>query len=200
MTIQHLVAFNLALVAAMASPGPALLVAIRTTLSAGRKAGIRLGCGLGLMASTWTMAALLGLEVVFRLFPWAYVLTKTLGAVYLVYIAYKTWRGAHERASAGDKSIRRAFLQGLLINLLNPKSVLFAAAVLVVVFPQDMSAAENLIVVANHLLMELAFYTTVAFCLSSKVVSTRYLRAKALIDRAASVVLATLGLRLLFSR
>jgi threonine/homoserine/homoserine lactone efflux protein len=40
MTIEHLIAFNIALFAAIASPGPALLVAIQTTLSSGRTAGM----------------------------------------------------------------------------------------------------------------------------------------------------------------
>ena len=72
MTIEHLIAFNLALLAAIASPRPALLMAVRTALSAGRRAGIAMGCGLGLMAAAWTLMALLGLEAIFRLFPWAY--------------------------------------------------------------------------------------------------------------------------------
>ena len=40
MAAEHLVAFNLALLVAIASPGPALLVALQTTLSAGRNAGM----------------------------------------------------------------------------------------------------------------------------------------------------------------
>ena len=45
MTLELFVAFNIALIAALASPGPALLVAIQTTLSRGRAAGIANGCG-----------------------------------------------------------------------------------------------------------------------------------------------------------
>lgn len=200
MTIGHLIAFNLALLAAIVSPGPALLVAIRTTLSGGRKAGIGIGLGLGTMAATWTMAALLGFEVVFQLFPWAYSAAKTLGAAYLVYIAYKMWRGARNPIAARGCLVRHAFVQGLSINLLNPKSVLFAAAVLVVVFPQDMNVVENALVVGNHLLVELVFYTILAFGMSSEAVSARYLRAKVYLDRTASVILGALGVRLLTSR
>jgi threonine/homoserine/homoserine lactone efflux protein len=69
MSLGHLIAFNVALLAAILSPGPAFLIAVKTTLSAGRKAGIAVGGGLGLMASTWTLLALLGLDAVFVLFP-----------------------------------------------------------------------------------------------------------------------------------
>ncbi|MEO1155520.1 MAG: LysE family translocator, partial [Pseudomonadota bacterium] len=62
MEITHLIAFNLALLAALASPGPALLLAIRNTLAGGQAAGIATGLGLALVAAIWTMAALMGLN------------------------------------------------------------------------------------------------------------------------------------------
>ncbi len=62
MNAAHLIAFNLTLLAALASPGPAMLVALRTTLIAGRRAGILLGLGLGTAAAVWTMLSLLGLN------------------------------------------------------------------------------------------------------------------------------------------
>ena len=200
MTIGQLIAFNLALLAAIVSPGPALLVAIRTTLGEGRKAGIAIGLGLGTMAATWTLAALLGFELVFQLFPWAYAAVKTLGAAYLVYVAYKMWRGARDPIVAHRRLVQHAFIQGVSINLLNPKSVLFAAAVLIVVFPQSMSAVDNALVVGNHLLVESVFYTTLAFAMSSAAVSARYLRAKVYLDRTAALILGALGVRLLTSR
>ena len=68
---DHLLAFNLTLLAALASPGPALLLALRTSLVAGPRAGIATGLGLGAMAAGWTALALLGLEAVFVVVPWA---------------------------------------------------------------------------------------------------------------------------------
>ncbi|MEM7724509.1 MAG: LysE family transporter, partial [Pseudomonadota bacterium] len=72
MDLAHLIAFNLALLAAIASPGPSLLFLIRTTLAEGRAAGLAAAIGLGVMAALWTGAALLGLDALFSLFPWAY--------------------------------------------------------------------------------------------------------------------------------
>ena len=103
MTVEHLVAFNVALIAAVMSPGPALLVAMQTTLGSGRRAGIAIGIGLACMASTWTLLALLGLEAVFQIVPWAYLAVKTVGAVYLLYIAWQMWRGAGDRIEPGHR-------------------------------------------------------------------------------------------------
>lgn len=200
MSIEHLLAFNIALFAAIASPGPALLVAIQTSLSSGRAAGVAIGCGLGLMASIWTLMALLGLEAVFRLFPWAYVTAKIAGAIYLLYIAWQMWAGAKKDIRTRITPAKRAFRQGFMINVLNPKSMLFAAAVLIVIFPSNMTIFENAIVVLNHLIVEIMFYTALAFGMSTQAVSQRYTSAKVYIDRTASVVLGALGLRLLLSR
>jgi len=200
MFIEQLLAFNLALFMAIASPGPALLVAIQTTVSAGRRSGVAIGCGLALMAAMWTLMALLGLEVVFTIFPWAYAAMKTLGAIYLIYIAWNMWQGARDEIQTTAKPTRKSFKQGILINALNPKSVLFAAAVLVVIFPASMSWTDNVIVVVNHLVIELVFYIALAFGMSTAAVRKTYLKMKAYIDRFASVVLGGLGVRLLSDR
>lgn len=200
MTIEQLLGFNLALIVAIASPGPALLVAIQTTVSAGRRSGIAIGCGLALMAAMWTLMALLGLDAVFTIFPWAYAVMKTVGALYLIYIAWNMWRGARDEIETTIKPARNSFKQGLLINVLNPKSVLFAAAVLVVIFPASMSWTDNLIVVVNHLVVEVIFYIALAFGMSTSAVNRAYLKMKVYIDRFASVVLGGLGIRLLADR
>jgi threonine/homoserine/homoserine lactone efflux protein len=110
------------------------------------------------------------------------------------------WVHAPRKINASAQLPNRAFRQGFLINLLNPKSMLFAAAVPIIAFPPDMSPAQNGLIVANHLGVEMIFYTTLAFGMSSQAVSTRYLRAKAVLDRVAAAVLGALGLRLLLSR
>lgn len=200
MSIEYFLAFNIALLAALMSPGPALLVAIRTTLSEGRSAGIAVGCGLGSMAGIWTLAALLGLEGIFRFVPWAYSMAKLAGGLYLIYIAWNTWRGAKNPVADSAKPRMRALRDGMLVNLSNPKSVLFAAAVLIVIFPPGMTMLEKGVVVLNHFLVEVSFYSLLAVAMSIGAVSRTYLGAKVFLDRFAAVVLGALGLRLLLQR
>lgn len=203
MTFTSLLAFNLALLAALASPGPALLLSLKTTLSSGRLAGIACGLGLGFMAAIWTTAALLGLGTIFRLFPWAYLLIKTLGAAYLLYVAYGMWRGAHDplpESTSKAPRLHRAFLTGALVNLGNPKSVLFAASMLVVIFPAGLTLAEKGLIVLNHLAVEWIVYTLFALALSTPRARAGYLALKPLFDRIAATLLTALGLRLLLGK
>ncbi|MCF3594144.1 LysE family translocator [Rhodobacteraceae bacterium LMO-12] len=201
----HLIAFNFTLLAALASPGPAMLVAIRATLLGGRSHGIATGLGLGTMAALWTGTALLGLDALLALFPWAYLTLKVIGATYLIWIAIQTWRHATTPLSTADSAValprrRRAFLSGVLVNFANPKAVLFAASVLVVIFPSNLSGGEKLLIVTNHMLVEFTAYILFALALSTGPARDSYLRLKPLFDRTAAAVLGTLGLRLLIDR
>lgn len=200
MTTAQLIAFNLTLLAAMAAPGPALLYALRQSVAGGFATGVATGAGLGLMAALWTGAALLGLNAVFALVPWTYLALKTAGALYLLWIAVQMWRSAHQPVSDSARPGARAFLGGLLVNLANPKSVLFAGAVLVVIFPPDLSLGAKAVIVANHFVVELIVYSLFAAFLSSAPARAGYLRLKPIIDRTAAVILGALGLRLLFGR
>ena len=200
MTLAQLLAFNLALLVAMFSPGPALFVAVQTNLSAGRRSGITVGAGLGLVAATWTLLALAGFAAVFELFPAAYVTARIAGVAYLLFIAYRMWRNASKPVGELPEPARRAFRQGLFINVFNPKAVLFAAAVLIAIFPGGLGAVNSVVIAVNHLLIELSFYTVLALVLNTGAVAGRYLRAKTWIDRGAAAVLGALGLRILLSR
>jgi len=199
--LAHLIAFNLALLAAIASPGPSLLFLIKTSLAGGRTVGVAAAAGLALMAALWTLTALLGLDGIFRLFPWLYGTLKVFGAAYLIYIAVTTWRNAKDPiASSAEPRAHRAFLSGFLVNLGNPKSVFFSAAVLVVIFPPSLSHIDKLIIFGNHLTVEFVVQPTLAILLSTDVVRRRYLSAKPVLDRITAAVLGALGLRLLLSR
>lgn len=199
--VEHLIAFNLTLLAAIASPGPSLLFLARTTLAEGRSAGIAAAYGLGLMAALWTAAALLGLDALFQVFPWAYIVVKTIGAAYLIWIAIQMWRNARKPVADGTKTAHSKFFrQGLLINLGNPKSVLFSAAVLVVIFPKDLTQADKALIFGNHLAVEWIAQPALAILLSTETVRGRYMNAKVITDRLTAGVLGALGLRLLADR
>lgn len=200
MELSHLVAFNLTLLAAMASPGPALLLALRMSMVGGYGAGVATGAGLGLMAATWTAAALLGLQAAFTLFPWAYAALKTAGALYLMWLAWGMWRDARKPLGSTTVPNSKAFRAGVLVNLGNPKSVLFASAVLIVIFPAGLSFGEKTLIVANHLIVEVIVYSIFAALLASRPARDGYLRAKPWLDRLCAAILGALGLRLLVGR
>jgi len=200
MSVELLIAFNLVLIVSILSPGPAFLMAVSTSLAKGRSAGIKTGLGLATMACFWTLMGLLGLDIVFKVFPWAYVIIKTLGALYLLYIAWNTWINAKKPITESEKQIDNYFRDGFLVNLSNPKSILFAASVLVVIFPPTLSIGAKAFITLNHFALEALFYTFVAFTMNTQTVSKQYLKAKTWLDRFSAIILGGLGIKLMFEK
>ncbi|WP_299699409.1 LysE family transporter [uncultured Tateyamaria sp.] len=200
LTLAELVAFNTILLAALLSPGAAMLFITKATVTGGRAAGIATGIGLGTAAAMWTLAALLGLEAVFTFFPWTYTALKIGGALYLIWIAIQTWRHSRDPLRDAPKPRGQAILSGMLLNLGNPKSMLFAAAVIVVVFPKGLAPADIMVIVLNHWLLELAFYTLLALALSTPHIRRGYVSLKPVFDRIAATLLGALGLRLILEK
>jgi threonine/homoserine/homoserine lactone efflux protein len=110
------------------------------------------------------------------------------------------WRDAHPPVGQAADPGARAFAGGVLVNLSNPKAVLFAASVLVVIFPPDLSLADKALIVTNHLIVELMVYAGFAALLSTRPARDGYLRLKPVIDRIAALILGALGLKLLLGR
>ena len=115
-------------------PGPALLYTAAQTLARGRRAGLMAALGIHLGCYAHVFAAAFGLSAVFRHVPELYAALKIVGALYLVVLGIGMLRsrgtGAAEAAAPAPKTARRAFLESVLVELLNPKVAIFFIAFL----------------------------------------------------------------------
>ena len=118
-------------------PGPALLYAAAQTVARGRKAGLMAAFGLHIGGYFHVGAAAAGLSALFHAVPALYVVVKVVGAVYLIWLGVRMiWRAVGIRKelinpiSASTKSGRRAFVESVTVEVLNPKTALFFIAFL----------------------------------------------------------------------
>ena len=88
----------------------------------------------------------------------------------------------------------------MVLNFGNPKSMLFAAAVILVVFPRGLAATDIAVIVPNHLALELIFYTGLALALGTAHVRRGYISLKPVFDRIAATLLGAPGLRLILEK
>nr|WP_252731431.1 LysE family transporter [Lentibacter algarum] len=192
--MAHLIAFNLAILAALASPGPAFLLMLRSAMSDGYSGAWRTGLGLATAATLWTILALLGLTAFFAAVPVAYVTVKVAGALYLFWLAISTWRNAGAPPAVAGGTLQ-GFSLGIIGNLSNPKAVVFISAIFATIMPQDLSRDAQLVIVANHFLLEVAFYSLLAFGLSNPRITRTYQSAKHALDRISAVLLGAVAAR-----
>jgi threonine/homoserine/homoserine lactone efflux protein len=186
---------------AAAAPGPAILMAARTGIVHGFHTGVFLAVGIGLGAMVWALAALFGLAVLFQIAPALFWVFKIIGAVLLIWMAWKIWRHAPdpvvmEGQAATVRSPRGALWLGLLTQLTNPKPAIFFGAVFVGTVPPGTPAGWLAALLIAVFLNELFCASVVARLFSFDRVRQTYSRLKTRIDRAFGGILALLGVKI----
>ena len=131
----HLYSTFLGVMAVMAiTPGPANLFAVATGVEKGRASALVGVVGMNAATLVWFGAAALGLGALVKAFPEAFRLIAVLGAAYVAWLGLKALRGAFATAADPDHvEVRRgrsALIDGFMVQIANPKAVLFFTAVL----------------------------------------------------------------------
>jgi threonine/homoserine/homoserine lactone efflux protein len=147
---DRLLAFIGVSVAVVVIPGPDMALVARNVLRHGRSAGIATSVGICTGILGWSIAAALGVSTLLATSAIAFTALKLAGAAYLIYLGISTLRshdalvvsGANGRASL---PLHRAWLQGLLSALLNPKlGVFFLTLLPQFIVPDDPPAVRAL--------------------------------------------------------
>jgi threonine/homoserine/homoserine lactone efflux protein len=120
-------AFAVASLALLVIPGPAVLYIINRSVSDGRTVGLAAVGGLELGNLVHALAAAAGLSAVLATSATAFNAVKWIGAGYLVFVGLRTLIRKPPAMTADRAAIshRRAFGQGVVVNILNPKVALF---------------------------------------------------------------------------
>ncbi|MDJ1158390.1 LysE family translocator [Chelatococcus sp. SYSU_G07232] len=131
-SVELMLAFALATAAFAYFPGPALLYTAAQTLARGRRAGLMAALGIHIGCYAHVLAATFGLSAVFRHVPELYAVVKIVGALYLVWLGIGMMRrkGGEAHPAAAPKSARRAFVESMIVEILNPKVAIFFIAFL----------------------------------------------------------------------
>ncbi|MCP5081498.1 MAG: LysE family translocator [Alphaproteobacteria bacterium] len=114
-------------------PGPALVYTAAQTMAFGRQGGFKAALGLHAGGYVHVFAAALGLAVILELVPTLFIVIKLFGAAYLVWLGIAMIRAGATPADLPEiqkRSARRAFLNSMLVEILNPKTALFFLAFL----------------------------------------------------------------------
>ena len=115
------------------APGPDMLYVITRGVTQGRRAGMLSAVGVICGILVHTTAAAFGLTLILQTSALAFLIVKTLGGIYLIYLGVKAWRDKSTfsiQTSASRLSLQRVFWQGGLSNVLNPKIAIFFLAFL----------------------------------------------------------------------
>ena len=134
-------AFTIAAFVLAITPGPDMTLFLSRTLSQGPRTGLFVLFGTMLGCLAHTLAAVTGVSAILAASPQAFTTLKIVGALYLLWLAWGAVRGGSSldlNSAKAPISGKRAFLNGLGVNILNPKVLLFFMTFL----PQFVSATD----------------------------------------------------------
>ena len=131
---QTLAVFSLAALAILAVPGPAVIYIVTRSIHQGRSAGLASVLGIHVGTLVHLTAATVGLSAILVSSATAFTIVKALGALYLIVIGIWTLLGRADPADTDPqrppRRRRRDFAEGVVVNVLNPKTALFFLAFL----------------------------------------------------------------------
>jgi threonine/homoserine/homoserine lactone efflux protein len=195
--------FLLAVVAILLAPGPDMAFVIACGISAGRRGGVLAALGITAGVSVHVVLAILGTATLLRTVPELVQAIRLVGALYLAYLAVTTWQAAGSASVGGSleggKELASIFWRGMVVNLTNPKIILFFTAFLTqFVDPDRGSVAQQLFILGLVFQSAgLAVDTTVGLAAGSvRDALIRKPTLPALLDRVAAGVFVTLAVAL----
>ncbi|UUS57496.1 MULTISPECIES: LysE family transporter [unclassified Acinetobacter] len=134
MSYQIWIAYMLACWVISVSPGAGAIASMSSGLNYGFKHGYwnAIGLQLALLVQIAIVAA--GAGVLFATTPWAFLIVKWFGVGYLLYLAYLQWTAPTQsieiQQNLPNKSRLKLVVHGFLVNMSNPKAIVFLLAVL----------------------------------------------------------------------
>lgn len=180
------------------SPGPALVVTIKTAVTKGQRAGVELSLGLATAVTLWALASLLGLSLLFTVAPYLQTAFRFVGAAYLIWLGISMWRNAQAplAASTTSQSKSNSFMLGFITDLANPKALVYFTAVFATLIPTDITLLTAAALLAMIFAIEFVWYSLVSIGFSRARVQTVYIQLKCWIDRLFGTILTALGIKL----
>ncbi|TXS34894.1 LysE family translocator [Streptomyces sp. t39] len=192
-----------ALLGAM-SPGPDFALVSRFAALRGRLAGLGAAAGVAAGMAVNTVAAVVGVGAALAASPTAFRAITLAGAAYLCYLGVRSLLAARaadggglQDAGAGqaEGGVRwAAFRQGLITNVLNPKSIVFLVALLPQFLTDRSTWADKSVLGAVTVLMVFVWFCAVSLAVGAFQAAFRRPAARRVLNVATGTVLVALAL------
>ena len=195
--------FLLAVLVILVAPGPDMAFVIACGISAGRRGGVLAALGVTVGVSVHVLLAALGTGMLLQALPVLAEGIRLAGAAYLAYLAVTTWRAAGTAVVDGSlesaKGLSSIFWRGMVVNLTNPKIILFFTAFLTQFVDPDRGAVALQFLILGLILQSAGLAVDAAFGFAAGSIKETFTQRPglhALLDRVAASVFAILALTL----
>ncbi|EOI5727955.1 LysE family transporter [Cronobacter malonaticus] len=189
----------------MLSPGPDFFLVIKNAARYPRSAAMMTAAGVIAGVVTHMTYCVAGIAVVITTTPWLFGALKYVGAAYLVWLgvnallARSTTSLALDGVAQESTSLKKAFIQGYLCNLLNPKATLFFLAMFTQVLNVNSGLMEKLWYAGIIVALTLVWWPLLVLLIQSQPVRRGLTKAQKIIDKLLGGMLLALGIKVALS-
>ena len=169
------------------SIGPNILAIIGTSMGRGRKDGMQLALGVGSGSAIWATLTVSGLTALITMYAGIVTLLKIFGAIYLLWLAYKAFRSASTSNAMSKPTAAKGknlFLQGLAIQMTNPKAALQWIAIVGLGLGADAPLWVGLTLIVTATVLSIVVHLLYAITFSTQPVIMFYQRSRRWIEGA----------------
>ena len=195
----------MAALVATGSPGPATLAIAGTSMNFGRRHGVVMALGILTGSFIWSFSAAFGMAALMYANVWLFDIFRYLGAAYLLYLAYKSFKSAlspkeFELQKTARLSLKSVYLRGLTIHLTNPKVILFFGALYSMGVPSTVGIEGLLSIILLVGLQSACLFIGYAMLFSYAPVRHFYFKMSRAFDTVFAFFFGVAGIKILMSK
>lgn len=186
------------------SPGPANMAIMSTAMTDGRRAGLAMAAGVITGSQCWAFASALGISSLLVTVPMALRIISILGGLYFLWLAWKSLQAARQpgvprpaAALPGNPPLRRHFLRGFGIHIVNPKAIMSWLSIITLGLGPDASVQAAFTIVGGCLILAILVFGTYAIAFSTAPMIRLYARTRRVFQSVVAIMFAVAGAGLL---
>ena len=189
------------------TPGVDTLLVIRNSNRGGWRDGVVSSFGICCGLFVHALVSVVGISLILLQSALAFNLLKIVGAGYLVWLGLSSLRSAFrqsqdlplQKSFAADFQFRRSFIEGLLSNVLNPKTIIFYMAFLPqFIDPAGSALQQSLLLASLHFVIAMIYQSSLAALVEKAGCWLRKSGVRRCLDGLTGGILLLLGLKLAF--
>lgn len=203
--LPYLGAAYLAFAMGILSPGPNILAIVGTSMGTSRRAGLMMAFGISTGSLVWASLAVLGLTAILASFAWFGTVLRVVGGCYLIWLASKYLRSAYHGGEIKvserkvTKSDGKLFLQGLGVQMTNPKAAMYWLSILSLILRPEAPFWVAAVMIIGTGVISFTAHSAWAVLFSTNGVISFYQSFKRIIDGVFGTFFTGLGLGLILS-
>ena len=198
MTLIFWLQFAAVCVAGAMSPGPSLALVIRNSTKFSRIAGLMTAIGHGLGMGIYAVFAVTGLVIVITTNVYLFQLIQILGICFLLYFGIQfILQKSNEIIIDDNQKNINSFIQGFSISILNPKILIWFAAIFSQFVSVNGTFTSNSILVLTASIIDCIWYIIVALVVTSYGLNNFFQKRIDIIQKISGFILVLIGIILI---